>query len=140
MRVSKPKDVGLRLANVRAHKGLSQKGLGEALDISWRTYQNYEVGHRDMSAEFLITFSEYFKINPHWIMFGEGRSNQVDELDELKAIIEMVEDAISDANSDISTELKADIICRLFRKALEGQNIIKSDARDFVEIVLLKGN
>lgn len=51
---------------------MSQKEFAESIGIGWRTYQNYELGIREASAETIKKLSERHGIDCHWLVTGEG--------------------------------------------------------------------
>ena len=45
-----------------AHK-LTQRGLAEKIGISWRAYQNYELGLREPQLSTLIALADFYDIS-----------------------------------------------------------------------------
>jgi transcriptional regulator with XRE-family HTH domain len=126
--------VGERLAEVRYEHKMSQKDIGVRLDISWRTYQSYEVGSREMSAEALMKFCGEFSIRPEWLLVGQGEKNKANDYESLADIVVAVENEITRVDKMISAEVKSNIIVKLFRKCNEGQPLQESDVADFVDL------
>ena len=130
----KKREIGERLAQVRALNRLSQKDVGEETGIPWRTYQNYEVGSRDVSADFVLKFCTRFSVRQEWLLDGLDGMGKPDDMTALKATILLVEGVASEIGEFLTAEDKADIVVRLFRKQLDGYEIRRSDIVDYVEL------
>jgi len=76
-KVSDTEDTMLtRIKEVRTAHSLSQRRMGERLGIPWRTYQNYEVGSRTLSVDFVTKIIDVFELDSDWFLFGNaGRSS-----------------------------------------------------------------
>lgn len=61
-----------RIRNLRESKGLSQKNFSEILGITARSLQNYEQGEREMPSSVIKTLYEKFRVNPVWLLTGQG--------------------------------------------------------------------
>lgn len=66
------REIGRRLAAVRAKEGLIQTEFAERLGISSRAYVNYERGEREIPAVLLISLLNTFGIDPLWLLVGPG--------------------------------------------------------------------
>ncbi len=51
------------LKQLRTEKKITQTEVAKALNISQRTYSNYETGSREPSIETLIDMADYFNIS-----------------------------------------------------------------------------
>jgi len=122
------------LAQVRALNRLSQKEVGEEVGIPWRTYQNYEVGSRDVAANFVLRFCTRFGVRQEWLLDGHDGMYKPDDLTALKSTILLVEQVADETDGKLTAEDKADIVVRLFRKQLEGYEIRHDDVVDYVEL------
>ena len=49
-----------RIQDLRIDSDLSQKKIGEILDISQRSYSHYETGSRNIPIEMLIRLADYY--------------------------------------------------------------------------------
>ncbi len=132
------KRVGERLALVRGAQKMSQKDISDAVGVPWRTYQKYETGVREVSAEFLVNFATKFSIRPEWLLSGMGGMRALSGLDDLKSIIVLIEEMLIEKGQSITPLTKADIVARLLRKCLDGHHVEKSDVKDYVEITLTR--
>ena len=126
--------IGERLASVRASKRLSQKDMGERLRISWRTYQNYEVGNREVSVDFVMEFCNAFSIRPEWLVNGSGGKDRVNEVEAFRETLLSVERVATEMGKSLKTEDIADLSARLFRKRIDGFELSDQDFRDYIEL------
>ena len=51
------------LLQLRTARDLSQKALATEIGISWRTYQNYELGLREPSLSTLIALADFYDLS-----------------------------------------------------------------------------
>ena len=68
--------IGTRLRQIRDDKSLSQEDFSKNINISVRGYQNYERGERTISKELICALLDTYKINPTWLLTGEGEMYQ----------------------------------------------------------------
>lgn len=61
-----------RIQDLRTDADLSQKQLGEILQISQRTYSHYETGSRNIPIEMLIRLANYYDTSIDYLV---GRTN-----------------------------------------------------------------
>ena len=66
------KESGLRLKGWRQSKGLSQRLLADALEVSQSYIGNIEAGRSEPSRNFLIRLQERFGLRADYILYGEG--------------------------------------------------------------------
>jgi len=64
------RDVGKRLAEVRAARGLSQKEFAAELGIPIATYQRYEYGSRELPLNLAWRLMKAHGVSPAWLMAG----------------------------------------------------------------------
>ena len=62
--------LGARIAIARNELGMSQAKLAEALGISLRAYQSYELGKRSIPVEALFEMHRKFEVDLNWILLG----------------------------------------------------------------------
>jgi transcriptional regulator with XRE-family HTH domain len=65
-------EVGERLKVVREKARLLQPEFAQRLGLAPRTYQNYEIGERTISAEAIKALYEMFSVDPVWLLSGPG--------------------------------------------------------------------
>lgn len=61
-----------RLKQLRKHRNITQKQLGELLGITERGYQNYEIGKSTPNYETIVAIADFFNISVDYLM---GREN-----------------------------------------------------------------
>lgn len=64
--------VNERLKDLRMSLGLSQKTMGEKLQIAQTTYANYETGKANIPDELKARLINQFKVNLNWLVVGQG--------------------------------------------------------------------
>ncbi len=62
----------LRIRNLREDNDLTQKELGEKLNMPQRTYAYYESGQRTIPPEVLIKLADFYDVSVDYIL---GRTN-----------------------------------------------------------------
>ena len=63
------------LALLRNKSGLTQKELSEEIGISWRTYQNYELGLREPQLSTLIALADFYGLSLDELVCRERKEN-----------------------------------------------------------------
>lgn len=66
---------GEHLKRLRNEKNITQKQLGEAINLSWRSIQNYECGYKKPSYDALIYLADYFDVTIDYLV---GRNPKKD--------------------------------------------------------------
>lgn len=61
-----------RLKECRKQKGLTQVQVASALELAWRTWQDYETGKRTPTFDGLIIIADYFDVSLDYLV---GRSD-----------------------------------------------------------------
>lgn len=62
--------IGERIRAIRGE--MSQRDFAEILGVSKGVISNYETGKQNPGSLFLLNLCDYFKIEPRWILKGEG--------------------------------------------------------------------
>lgn len=110
-------EVGERLKVVREKARLLQPEFAQRLGLAPRTYQNYEIGERTISAEAIKALYEMFSVDPVWLLSGPGndpRSIKTPTKPELLAeIIIKVEQHLAKNRLKLPLEKKARLIVLL---------------------------
>lgn len=71
----------LNLKELRIEKGLSQKALGEVLQVSQQSINKYENHNVIPDIETLITMSEYFETSIDYIVGNTKIRNRIEPVD-----------------------------------------------------------
>lgn len=108
--------IGERLARLRRAQGYTQRELGERADISWRTYQAYESGFREIPASALMRLCDHLHWNAAWILTGKGPLLLHDDRALLRSNILRVEEKLEKLGVSLSNEKKADLICLVIER------------------------
>ncbi|WP_051749225.1 helix-turn-helix domain-containing protein [Nevskia soli] len=110
-------EVGERLKAVREKARLLQPEFAQRLGLAPRTYQNYEIGERTISAEAIKALYEMFSVDPVWLLSGPGndpRSIKTPTKPDLLAeIIIKVEQHLAKNRLKLPLEKKARLIVLL---------------------------
>ena len=83
-------NLSCRLKELRTEKGLTQKEVAKALDISTTCYAGYEQGYREPDLKTLKNISEFFNVTAGYVLGTEddfggfAQSNQPEEKNENK--------------------------------------------------------
>lgn len=71
-----------RLRELREYFNLSQKKLGEKLNLSVSQISSYETGHRNIPERTILDICRIFKCNKEWFVNGAG-DMFIDDLEDL---------------------------------------------------------
>lgn len=128
------RQVGERLAIVRAQAGLSQKEMGERLSVSWRSYQNYELGMREPPLDMVSAVCEEFSVRFAWLIDGKGGQRSQRDFEGLRRIVERVNDTAESKQISLGNASRADIIVRLFKRLDDGFDVSDTEIHDYIEL------
>lgn len=73
--------IGLRLREVRKANDLTQQVMAAAIEVTDRTYKNYEQEKRDLPAAAAITICDSFNVSLDWLLAGRGKVKKGDSPD-----------------------------------------------------------
>ena len=62
-----------RLKKIRVNFNKNQKEFSKDLCVAHGNYTRYETGKYNMRTDFLFSLYEYFNVNLHWLITGEGK-------------------------------------------------------------------
>lgn len=124
--------VGARLLELRSDEHLTQREVADRCQLSWRTYQAYELEVREISAAALSALDEHMGWNPSWILRGAGeprlnsgagrlaRADLTPILDMAAEELRRIEKALLARKSNISAEKKSDLFKLLLTSSISG--------------------
>ena len=69
-------DIGNRIKKLRKEKNLTQKELGDKLNVHANTISMYEKGNRKVSLETANKLSEIFNVSVDYIIKGKDKENK----------------------------------------------------------------
>lgn len=75
-------DVSEKLKNLRKERGYTIQAVANEIGIAVRTYQNYEYGQREISAETLFKLADFYGVTTDYLL---GRDTDEPETLELLA-------------------------------------------------------
>lgn len=109
----KNKEIGIRLKKFRQSKGLNQKEFGILLDKKEHQVRDMESGKVEISSSFAKLLYYEFKINPSWMLSGEGDMylpsvERVSYPDEIQRYLDMAAHVLQSPHND-SHSLKSNI-------------------------------
>ena len=114
----KEESIGARIKRLRHVLGLSQRQLAEELGMHIITISRYEREEWKPSSKFIDLLREKFKVNPLWLLTGEGNmflgsENLLPNSLSLEALVE-----------SLTTEMLIEILAeKLFAESLQGEKI-----------------
>lgn len=110
--------IGSRLAELRAHLGKTQVEMARAIEVSPRTYQNYERGEREVSATVVRSIYRVFDIDPIWLLSGESGLQKVRQpeldIELLQVILEEIERKLKVMKKQLTPNKKAQLTALLY--------------------------
>ncbi len=68
------KNFGQRLKELRKSKNLTQKDMGELLDMTDRNYQRFEYGQINVPATTLVFLADFFGVTTDYLLGRDNRS------------------------------------------------------------------
>ena len=80
--------IAVRLKKTRLAARLSQGAFAAALNISLRSYQNYERGEREISVPAILALYQCFNIGPIWLLTGVVRGDHKGSIARATKLIE----------------------------------------------------
>lgn len=88
------KGIGRRLAQFRNLRGLLQSEFAEELGLSPRSYQNYELGIREVPIATVAKMIELYKLNSQWLISGTGGPYYNDPVKTARESLEEIVEAV----------------------------------------------
>lgn len=82
--------IGLRLLAVRNQLGYPQSKMAAILDISDKSYKNYELEKRELPLSVAVRFCEKFDQNLAWLVLGTNVPNIVESANLVGETVEAV--------------------------------------------------
>ena len=127
--------LGARLAITRNEKALSQAKMAEALGMSLRAYQSYELGKRSIPIEALIKLNRQFDVDLSWILLGVEAVRLKHDLDKLEEFEVELDRYLSENGIKLKSEKRGAISARWYRSFLEGKEIAMDDVHTWIELL-----
>ncbi|MEH6739133.1 MAG: helix-turn-helix transcriptional regulator [Sulfitobacter sp.] len=128
------KEIGGRLAQFRNLRGLLQSEFAMELGLSPRSYQNYELGIRDLPIATVAAMVGLYKLNSHWLITGEGGPYYKDPIKVAREAMDDVVEAAESANLNPDLKKLPDVI-EMIAKNLQRDRIGTPD--EIIQLVRL---
>lgn len=130
-------EIASRLAYFRKIHDFSQVEFAKKLSLSPRSYQNYELGIREVPVATIANLIKEFEINSHWLISGEGGPHYVHPAKAARMALDDIISAIGELQiePDLSSLQEVqEIIIKQFDNARplnpdEVQNLVRLAAR-----------
>lgn len=127
--------LGARLAIARNEQALSQVKMAEALGMSLRAYQSYELGKRSIPIEALVQLHRQFDVDLNWILLGVEAVRLKHDLDRLESFEVELDRFLSENGIKLKSEKRGAIAARWYRSFLEGKEIAMDDVHTWIELL-----
>lgn len=127
--------LGARIAIARNEQALSQAKMAEALGMSLRAYQSYELGKRSIPIEALIKLHRQFDVDLGWILLGVEAVRLKHDLDKLEEFEVELDRFLSENGIKLKSEKRGAISARWYRSFLEGKEIAMDDVHTWIELL-----
>ncbi|SLN41537.1 helix-turn-helix domain-containing protein [Pseudooctadecabacter jejudonensis] len=127
--------LGARIAIARNEQALSQAKMAEALGMSLRAYQSYELGKRAIPVEALIKLHRQFDVDLGWILLGVEAVRLKHDLDKLEEFEVALDKYLSENGIKLKSEKRGAIAARWYRSFLEGKEIAMDDVHTWIELL-----
>ena len=129
MSIQLTEEISKRLRAARKAAGFkSAKEFAKAYDVPISTYSQHETGKRNISAELIVNYSDYFKINPYWLLTGNGEPFLSENQKDKKAIIERETFSISPHVSENDAKYHTADLALLQKILLAAEPLFKDES------------
>lgn len=127
--------LGARLAITRNELGISQARMAEALGMSLRAYQSYELGKRSIPVEALVELHRQFQVDLSWVLLGMEAARPGHDLAALERFEVALDKFLTTSDIRLKSEKRGAIVARWYRSLLEGKPIDMDDVRTWIELL-----
>ena len=127
--------LGARLAITRNELGISQAKMAEALGMSLRAYQSYELGKRSIPVEALVELHRQFQVDLSWVLLGMEAARPGHDLAALERFEVALDQFLTSSDIRLKSEKRGAIVARWYRSLLEGKPIDMDDVRTWIELL-----
>lgn len=127
--------LGAHIAISRNELGMSQTKMTEALGISLRAYQSYELGKRSIPVEALVELNRQFDVDLNWILLGAESVRMKHDIAALEEFEVALDKHLSESGTKLKSEKRGAIAARWYRSVLEGKEIAMDDVHTWIELL-----
>jgi transcriptional regulator with XRE-family HTH domain len=128
--------IGTRLVQMRNAKNISQAELARRLQISPPALANYEKDNRDPPARILIRLCTEFKVNPAWLLMGQGNMTEQDNDALFAQAVRVAWAHLDSVHGDVQCDHLLKLSGALFRYLKEHGSISQDMADNFFGMVV----
>ncbi|MFV1658487.1 helix-turn-helix domain-containing protein [Phaeobacter sp. JH20_27] len=127
--------LGARIAIARNELSISQVKMADALGISLRAYQSYELGKRSIPVEALVELHRKFDVDLNWILLGAEAVRLKHDLAKLEEFEIALDKHLSENGIRLKSEKRGAISARWYRSFLDGKEIAMDDVHTWIELL-----
>lgn len=132
-------EIGSRLLVIRTQRCLTQLDIATKTGLSLRAYANYERGEREVPAALLTKLVEVFRIDPLWLLTGQGAQTMTSNpsrLDPelLEKLLEFVEGAVASRCPQLSAHKKARVLSTAYQWAIKTGAVDTEQIQQMLEL------
>ncbi len=127
--------LGARIAIARNECGMSQAKMANALGISLRAYQSYELGKRSIPVEALVELHRQFDVDLNWILLGVEAVRLKHDLSTLEKFEVALDKYLSNSGIKLKSEKRGAIVSRWYKSFLEGKEIDMDQVHTWIELL-----
>ncbi|WP_439121099.1 helix-turn-helix domain-containing protein [Marivita sp.] len=127
--------LGARIAIARNELGMSQAKLAEALGISLRAYQSYELGKRSIPVEALFEMNRKFDVDLNWILLGVEAVRMKHDIAALEDFEVTLDRYLTDQEIRVKSEKRGAIVARWYQSHVEGREVPVDQVHTWIELV-----
>ena len=115
-------DISIKLKELRKSHNYTIQTVSSGIGIAVRTYQNYEYGQREISAEALSKLADFYGVTTDYLLGRE--TGEPTPLDKLAAEFNMsaLEKKIVDNYLSLPQEMRGDFMDFLYKTVSEVRN------------------
>ena len=127
--------LGARIAIARNELGMSQAKLAEALGISLRAYQSYELGKRSIPVEALVEMHRKFDVDLNWILLGVEAVRMKHDIAALEEFEVSLDRYLTEQKITVKSEKRGAIVARWYQSHVEGREVPVDQVHTWIELV-----
>ncbi|MCK8463005.1 helix-turn-helix domain-containing protein [Aliiroseovarius sp. S1339] len=128
-------EIGERLAEFRQHLGLSQKELAASIGVVWRSYQNYELGIREASAQTMANLANVHTLNCDWLVSGRGHMLYSPPEETARQSLALLIDQIDETGVDVPRNKIPDLLALIMASAFKQDQMTKENVLELLKLV-----
>ena len=128
-------NLGARITIARKELGMSQAKLAEAIGLSVRAYQSYEMGQRSIPIEALVEMHQKFNVDLNWILLGAKAVRMQHDIAALEEFEVKFDQYLNDQKIRIASEKRGIIVSLWYQSHVEGREVPFEQVHTWIELV-----